>query len=79
MVTAAVIRTFCNGWVTGRRMRFLPSCVLVNRCRVGCAPECCDSIEHYAMCPMVDWLRVTFLRLPADLGSLSSFLRLGGV
>jgi hypothetical protein len=28
---------------------------------------------------MVNWLRVTFLKLPADIGSLNSFLWLGGV
>jgi hypothetical protein len=79
MVTAAVIRTLRNGWVTGRRMRFLHSSELINQCRLGCPPECCDSIEHYARCPTVYWLRCTFLRLPADLGSLNSFLWLGGV
>jgi hypothetical protein len=60
-------------------MRHLHSSEIVNRCRLGCDANCCDSIEHYARCPMVNWLRVTFLRLPADLGSLNSFLWLGGV
>ena len=41
-VCAALLRTWCNGWVTARRMQRVGQCVL------GCPGE--DSIEHYARC-----------------------------
>jgi len=41
-VCAALLRAWCNGWVTARRMQGVGSCIL------GCGGP--DSIEHYATC-----------------------------
>ena len=39
-----MLRTLCNGWITGRRMQGAAPCVL------GCTGGA-DSLEHYARCP----------------------------
>ena len=55
-VSAAVLRTLFNGWVTERRFqRWGP-------CRFGCR-EAEDSIEHYACCPVVLKFGKGFLQL----------------
>eukprot|EP00959_Pyramimonas_sp_CCMP1952_P054540 1140117-Pyramimonas_sp.AAC.1 len=44
-VRAALLRTWFNGWCTGRRFQQQRACIF------GCALD--DSIEHYARCPVV--------------------------
>ena len=46
-VLSALLRTWWNGWVTGRRFQNYHG-----SCMFGC-PGHADSIEHYATCPMV--------------------------
>ena len=55
-VGAAVLRTFCNDWITGRLMQRASSCIL--GCSVGG-----DSIEHYAYCKGFAAFRVARLQL----------------
>ena len=49
-VHAAVIRTWRNGWITVRRMRFIDH-TRQDKCVFGCSPTAHDSIEHYCHCP----------------------------
>ena len=50
-VTAAYIRTICNGWCTHARFQGHGAC------RLGCGNDC-DSIEHVARCPLaLEWSR----------------------
>ena len=56
-VTSAMIRTACNGWCTARRFQVQPS-----RCMMGCR-QGEDSIEHYAVCPIVAEVAHERLRL----------------
>ena len=55
-VTAAVLRTLYNGWVTDRRFQH------AGACRFGCA-DADDSIEHYACCRAVRTFAHSYLGL----------------
>ena len=44
-IMAAIVRTWYNGWCTGRRFQQSGTCIF------GCQYE--DSIEHYSRCPIV--------------------------
>ena len=44
-VRAALVRTWFNGWCTGRRFQQRCACIF------GCPAE--DSIEHYSLCPQL--------------------------
>ena len=69
---AAVIRTLCNGWCTGRRFqrRASHTCCLDR----GCEGE--DSFEHYCECPQVLRFAAERLRLHMHGNRLEHFLLL---
>ena len=56
-VSAAVLSTMWNRWVTARRFQRSAACVL------GCSPTARDSIEHYACCPFVREAASAYLHL----------------
>ena len=68
-VKAALVRTWFNGWCTGRRFQ-RQDC----SCIFGCSAE--DSIEHYSECRVVKDFAWRYLALPPTSSSLSDFLLL---
>ena len=63
-IRAALLRTWFNGWCTGRRFQQVRSCIF------GCEYE--DSIEHYAKCPVVQdfgWSRLAIARSSSNLAT----------
>ncbi|MFM7978822.1 MAG: hypothetical protein ACKPKO_05855, partial [Candidatus Fonsibacter sp.] len=48
-IHSAMLRTWRNGWVTTRRMRFLQD-TLTRPCLFNCNDHARDSIEHYVHC-----------------------------
>ena len=74
-VVAAVWKTMWNGWTTGRRFQEVG-----HQCKLCCNTEFgCDSIEHYARCPVVRNLCHCFIGLPESHYStwLGNFVVLG--
>ena len=65
-VCTSLLRTWCNGWVTARRMQRVGQCVL------GCSGE--DSIEHYARCRIFRNFGASKLQLEEGDGQLEGFL-----
>ena len=46
-ISASVLRTIWNGWSTSRRFQ------AHSRCVFRCSDSASDSLEHYALCPLV--------------------------
>ena len=67
-VRAALLRSWFNGWCTGRRFQQPRSCIF------GCSYE--DSIEHYAWCPVVREFAWRRLAIPHSLSGIAEFLLL---
>ena len=65
-VCASLLRSWCNGWVTARRMQDNGACIL------GCGGE--DSIEHYAACQIFRGFCVQKLFLTPKEDPLGCFL-----
>ena len=73
-VTAAILRTWFNGWCTRRRFQLKQD----NKCMFGCDDE--DSVEHYSCCKQVERWSVRELRCEACDSAIvrrRSFLLLG--
>ena len=77
-VAIVLFRTWFNGWCTRRRFQ-----IRCSECLLGCgtvpgagyAHECLDSIEHYAVCPVVTQFATQRLHLASTLvKNLLSFL-----
>ena len=65
-VVLVLFRTWFNGWCTARRFQVRQACCLFG-CRASLPDECLDSIEHYALCPVVAEFASQRLQLPASL------------
>ena len=67
-IIAAIVRTWYNGWCTGRRFQQSGTCIF------GCQYE--DSIEHYSRCPIVMNFGHRYLNLERGGHNLERFLLL---
>ena len=69
-----MFRTWFNGWCTARRFQVKRARCLLG-CGAGSTEGCCDSIEHYACCPVMLEFATKSLNLPPALvGGLLNFL-----
>ena len=73
-VAIVLFRTWLNGWCTARRFQQKGVSCLFG-CQCPSIHDCIDSIEHYAICPVVQQFARQSLHLPDELvGNMLGFM-----